>query len=1063
MLQEGLYEQAVSDRLAVELRKAPSDVACQVEAVDEAEASRILTEYVSEIVRHSLDQVEGSADKRLDGQVELVNKIIGLLRDELGLEDVDAASELLGSEVAHPASLLFSVQKTHGESILLATKKLPRPETSIAHSSLFTGAIHEPHMYEELRREIPSADRIDMLVSFVMWSGLRLIIEDLRAFCERGGELRVVTTPYMGATDEKAVVELSRLPGSKVKVTYDTKSTRLHAKSYVFHRNTGFTTAYVGSSNLSRAALSSGLEWNLKIARKDQPETVDKIEATFESYWNSDEFELYDEEQRERLHRALDAERRSGKDINLESSTYYQFDVSPYPFQQRILDKLQAEREALGHWRNLVVAATGTGKTVISAFDYKRYCSQSGSRCPRLLFIAHREEILTQSINCFRGVLRDANFGDLWVGRYQPESIDHLFVSIQTLSHQDVEQLFEPDFYEFVVIDEVHHVSARTYQRVFEYVKPKVLLGLTATPERTDGVDILRYFDDRIAAELRLPEAIDDKLLCPFQYFGVSDIVDLSQLTWSRGGYDESELENVYVYSRGIAQQRVQLIADAVMKYVTDIRDVKGLGFCVSKMHAAFMAEEFSKRGIVSACLTGDSTSDERLSTRERLVKGEIRFVFVVDIYNEGVDIPEVNTLLFLRPTESLTVFLQQLGRGLRLAEGKDCCTVLDFIGQANRHYRFDQKFNAITGEHRKGLRDEVENGFVSAPRGCYIQLERMAKEYILRTITRAIGKRSWIVERLRGYSHETVAPLTLANFLDICGVDIHDLYRRGQSFSRLKVRAGLMDDFHEPDEEVLSKAFAKLAFADSRRWLRFLLDVLEDGRPGEDLRDYSELQVRMLRMLQITVWPSSFKEEAEVSFASPTGCIERIRRNPVMCSELVELLRYDLDHIDFVDEAVDLGFDCPLDLHCCYTRDQLLVAMDYLRPDNVREGVKWLPDHKIDVLMNTLNKSDRDYSPTTMYEDYSISPWLFHWQSQNKTSPESATGRRYINHESMCTQVALFVREWKQEGDISAPYTYLGLVSYQSHEGSRPMSIVWRLHRPIPSKFLRVSNKLAG
>ena len=388
----------------------------------------------------------------------------------------------------------------------------------------------------------------------------------------------------------------------------------------------------------------------------------------------------------------------------------YSFDINPYPYQQEILDSLQAERKIRGHYKNLVVAATGTGKTVISAFDYRRYRKCNPQSPCRLLFVAHREEILRQSLKCFRGVLHDGNFGELFVGGSKPSSLDNLFVSVQTLNSRSLTDITTPDYYDFIIVDEFHHASAPTYQKLLEYYKPKILLGLTATPERMDGKNIIDYFDGRIAAEIRLPEAIDRKLLCPFQYFGVSDNVDLSELKWSRGGYDKTALSNVYTGN----DLRTLQILDSVKKYVTDINTVAGIGFCVSKAHAEYMALRFSQHNIPSASLTSDSSDDVRKSVQKQLVSGEIKFVFTVDLYNEGVDIPEINTILFLRPTESLTVFLQQLGRGLRLSEGKDCLTVLDFIGQANKKYNFEQKFAALIANTNKSVQSEIKNGFIS-------------------------------------------------------------------------------------------------------------------------------------------------------------------------------------------------------------------------------------------------------------------------------------------------------------------------------------------------------------
>ena len=682
MLHPGLYEQVINNALNRELSEVP-EARKSTAPIDTAEASKVLAQYLTEVVQKGLDNVQDNGGG-IEAQIALANQIVSTIQTTTKEPDFAA----LG--VDQRAEQLLALLRENDPRLATgkAAKDIERPETPLAQSSLFTGAIHEPQMYTELKKEIVSADRIDMLVSFIKWSGLRLLMDELRQFTQNGGELRIITTSYMGATDVKAIEELRQLPNTKIKVSYDTKRTRLHAKTYVFYRDTGFTTAYVGSSNLSNAAISSGLEWNVKVTRKDLPETIDKIAATFESYWNAGEFEYYDEGQRERLARALKAEKYSETD----HSGIYTLDIQPYSYQQEILDKLEAERAVRGHTRNLVVAATGTGKTVISALDYKRFCKQHPGKPCRLLFVAHREEILKQSLYTFRAVLKDANFGELLVGNYKADSIDHLFISIQTFNSQDFTAKTGADFYDYIVVDEFHHAAAPTYQKLLEYYQPQILLGLTATPERMDGKSILDYFGGRVAAEIRLPEAIDRKLLCPFQYFGVTDTADLSSLKWRTGGYDKAELSNLYTFSGMVAQRRADLVVSSILKYVTDIDEVKGLGFCVSIEHARFMADYFNTHGIPSMALTGDSSDEERNTVKQRLVSGEIRFIFVVDIYNEGIDIPEVNTVLFLRPTESLTVFLQQLGRGLRLAENKECLTVLDFIGQANKKYNFEEK-----------------------------------------------------------------------------------------------------------------------------------------------------------------------------------------------------------------------------------------------------------------------------------------------------------------------------------------------------------------------------------
>ena len=1048
MLHPGLYEQVINNALTSELSDIP-DARKSIAPIDKAEAAKVLAQYLADVVQKGMENVLDNGGD-ISAQIALANQIVTLIQNTT--QEADFAS--LG--VDQRAEQLLALLREQDPRLAAGktAADLSRPETSIAQSSLFTGAIHEPQMYTELKKEILSADRIDMLVSFIKWSGLRLLIDELREFTQNGGELRIITTSYMGATDVKAIEELRALPNTRIKVSYDTKRTRLHAKTYVFYRDTGFSTAYVGSSNLSNAAISSGLEWNVKVTRKDLPETINKIAATFESYWNSNEFEYYSEDQKERLARALKAE----KYFDANNTALYTMDIMPYSYQQEILDRLEAERTVRGYTRNLVVAATGTGKTVISALDYKRFRKQNPGKPCRLLFVAHREEILRQSLYTFRAVLKDANFGELFVGNYRPETIDYLFLSIQTFNSQDFTSKTSPDFYDYIIVDEFHHAAAPTYQKLLSYYKPKILLGLTATPERMDGKSILPYFNYRIAAEIRLPEAIDRKLLCPFQYFGVTDTVDLNTLKWSAGGYDKGELSALYTFSGAVANRRADLVVSSLLKYVTDIDEVKGLGFCVTVDHAQFMSRYFNDHGIPSIFLTGKSSDEERKSAKDRLVRGDIRFIFVVDIYNEGVDIPEVNTLLFLRPTESLTIFLQQLGRGLRLAEGKECLTVLDFIGQANKRYNFEDKFAALLSNTSRSVSREIKDGFVSAPKGCYIQLEKKATKYILDNIRASYGNTAGLVSRVASFTEDSGLELTLANFLEYYHLDPRTIYKFS-TFSRLCARADVMDDFQEPLEEALTKAMGRLAVIDSRRWIRFLLELL----PRLDNVNFAalgELEQRMLQMFYVTVWGKAAEDWASDEVLDH---LYALSDSPVLLGEMQELLRYRYEQIDFIDEPVDLGFDCPLDLHCTYTRDQLLVALDFLKPSTVREGVKWLPEKKLDVFFVTLNKSDKDYSPTTMYNDYSINESLFHWQSQSTTAADSPTGQRYIHHRERGSKVLLFVREFKSDriNGGAAAYTFLGIANYVKHEGSRPMNITWKLDRPIPAKFLKKTNKL--
>lgn len=1038
MLKTGLYEQVINEALSKEMDASKQLYDCR--EIDKTESPQILSKYLSEIIEKGLSHFpKDNTEKRL----ELTNKIVSVITEATDDKDFN------NLRVNQKPEQLFAVANILNNAGAIKQQiSMARPETSLVSSSLFTGAGHEPQMMTEIKKEIASADKIDFLVSFIKWSGLVLIYDELKKFTEMGGKLRIITTSYMGATDLKAIIELNKLPNTEIKISYDTERTRLHAKSYIFYRDTGFTTAYVGSSNMSNAAMTSGLEWNLKITAHDQPHTIRKINATFENYWSSTDFSLYTEEDENRLLEALKAEKHIS---NLEGD--YSFDIRPFFYQQEILDKLSAERQIRNHFKNLVVAATGTGKTVISAFDYKRF-KQENSHA-RLLFVAHRKEILKQSIKCFRGVLHDANFGELFFGGTTPNSLDNLFISIETFNSQELDKKTSSDFYDFIIIDEFHHAAAPTYQRLLEYYKPKILLGLTATPERMDGKNVLSYFDNRIAAEIRLPEAIDRKLLCPFHYFGITDEVDLQSVKWSRGGYDKTALSNVYTGN----DLRVILILEQLKKYIADMEKVKGLGFCVSKEHAEYMAQRFNKSNIPSIALTADSDKNERDSAQAKIAAGDLKFIFTVDLYNEGVDIPSINTVMFLRPTESLTVFLQQLGRGLRLCDGKDCLTVLDFIGQAHSKYNFESKFAALLGNTKRKVIDEVKSGFPVLPKGCYIQLEEKAERYILDNIRQAVGTKKAIISKIASFNEETGKCPSIYEFLDYFNLKLDSIYSTGKSFARLCVEAEARENFSEEIEDVVTKALPRLSFMDSRRLIEFIIDFLPKIN-DYTIADFSEVQKKMWQMLQFTIWQKPYEE---CGFKDLLEGFRKIANAPTMMNEITDLLMYKYEKIDFIDEPIPVSYECPLDLHCSYTRDQILVALDFMKPRSSREGVKYLEDKKTDVFFVTLNKSDKDYSPTTMYNDYAINDNLFHWQSQSTTSAHSPTGKRYINHHQIGTNVMLFVRENNNTKLGKAPYTFLGLVDFVSSEGSKPMNVIWKLRKPMPAKYLKTSLVMAG
>ena len=1045
MLREGIYEDIINNKLKDELdNEKLESYYIEKEKLDVEEARKLLSSYISNVTRRGLKYVRDNNkdDKEaLLSQIKTCNDIISILSENIDKEEFE------NLRIRDEGEILTSIYSKINNAKEINKNKIVRPITSLSQSSLFTGSHYEPNMLGELKREIASCDSIDMLISFVKWSGLRCIIEELKDFTENHGKLRVITTSYMQATDYKAILELSKLKNTEIKISYDVNRTRLHAKAYMFKRDTGFTTAYIGSSNLSNAALTSGLEWNIKVTEKDSFDIIKKFQATFESYWNDDEFVHFDAGVKENKLKLKDALKKEIKENNIS----FNFDIQPYHYQKEMLENLQVEREVFERTRNLLVAATGVGKTVISAFDYKKFKKNNGNSA-KLLFVAHREEILKQSRDTFRAILKDFNFGDLLVGNHIPEGIDHLFISIQSLNSTKLHESTTKDYYDFIIIDEFHHAAADSYQKLLSYYNPKILLGLTATPERMDGKNILQYFDDTIASEMRLTEAIDRKLLSPFQYFCVSDTVDLSNLKWSRGGYNIKELENVYTANKIRSNQ----IIKSIDKYITDLEDVKGLGFCVSIEHAKYMANFFNNSNIPSIYLHGSSKKKIRDKAKNKLVNGEVKFIFVVDLYNEGVDIPEVNTVIFLRPTESLTVFLQQLGRGLRLSEDKECLTVLDFVGQAHRNYNFQEKFRALVGKTKYSVRHYIENGFFNLPKGCFIQLEKQATKYILRNIKESINNKRNLISKIKYFNQYSKLDLSLENFLKFHKLSLYDFYGKNgdRTFNRMLVEAGLKKDFNCENEEVITRRLNNLFHINSLKFLKFLIRYIKDRKVN------NEEEMTMLIMFYYSFY---INHPVKEGLSSIEDGIDKILKNSQMKREILSVLKYNYNHLNTMEIDNECDFSCPVGIHTRYTTSQVLASLGYFNEEkspSFREGVKHFKDKKLDIFFITLNKSEKDFSPSTLYEDYAIDERLFHWQTQSRIREDSETAKRYINHKKTGNKIALFVREYKKENGYTAPFIFLGTAEYVSHSGNNPMSFIWRLKEDMPPMFVPKANK---
>lgn len=1040
---EGIYEELVTKLVLQKLDEVDSNIFfVNKKAIDKEEASTILSKHLSITIKNALNLLKG--ENQIELQIEIANKIILFLKEELKKEDFN--DDLISFE-GEILNAVFSKIDNHYADFNLHLKEIT-PYTRLTYSELFTGGNVGLSLESELKKEILSSNKIDLLVSFIKFKGIIILERELKEFTERGGQLRIITTTYMGASDYKAIQLLSNLKNTQVKISYNSGNERLHAKAYLFKRNTGFHTGYIGSSNFSRSALTDGLEWNIKITTKEVSHIINKFQKTFDSYWQSDDFELFNDLiHKEKLIKSLN-QGKIGKvsDLNLSF-----FELKPFPFQLEILEKLEVERTIHNRHRNLVVAATGTGKTVISAFDYKKFKNEN--KTAKLLFLAHRKEILNQSISTFRGILRDNNFGELWIAN-EPNNYEYVFASVQTLNNRIDQLNLSPEFFDFIIIDECHHLTANSYRSIIKYFRPKVLLGLTATPERMDGGDIQEDFHNRIAAEIRLPEALNRKLLCPFQYFGITDSIDLSKVSWEKGRYLPSELSSVYTANN----RRIGEIIDALNKYTKDINDTCTIGFCVTIEHARFMAEKFCLAGLKADYLTS-SNNQNRDDVKRQLLNKEINYLFVVDIFNEGVDIPEIDTVLFLRPTESLTIFLQQLGRGLRLAENKECLTVLDFVGNSRAEYDFESKFRALIGKTKTTVKKEIEDNFPHLPLGCSIILEKKAKQIILENITAATSlNKKQLIQKIQNFKHQTTLNLSLKNFVEFYNIPLQLIYKR-DGWKRLCQLANITDDFENDNEKEIINAISKKWLSScSSSYFNFILKLAKKEFKIS-LKDYNDIEKQMLLMLHYDVWQNAG------GFDSLELSIQKIGTNKILVQEIIEVLELLIDKVDFKEIDIDLPYNQPLKIHSRYTRDQILAAFrlsSFDRKSPSREGIAENSELNTELLFINLIKSEENFSPTTMYDDYAINETLFHWQSQNSASPDTTKGKSYINHKDDDKKILLFIREKnKDEYGNTIGYVFVGEGKIVEHYGAKPMNIKWELNEPLPNYLWNDAAKL--
>lgn len=1065
----GVYESVLTSPFSQ--RITATDGEAHYSTPDDSDLPLILSRHIQQIVQGHL------AGKTAAEQLEITRLL---------LQSFDDEHQVTNAQLLHAIT-------AHGN-------RLPnRPSHSFTAGALLTNARDEPNLGNELSLEMETADSVDLLCAFVKFSGVRVIENQLGALRRRGVPLRVITTTYMGATDRRALDILVRDFGAEIRIKYEISSTRLHAKAWLFHRLTGFNTAYIGSSNLSKPALVDGLEWNVRLAEATSSKEIAKFTKVFDSYWSSQEFEEYDPDRdADRLDAALDSaggfSRRehsahptvepnsqelvsetpvppmpheAAEQSPLKEATVSQLNepypgvdrrlapdpapavvhFTPYPHQRRMLEALEVERLVFNRHLNLIVAATGTGKTVVAALDYHRLCEASGHQ-PTLLFVAHRKEILTQALATYRSVLDDPSFGELFVGGEKPVRGTHIFASIQSLSRGA--DLHLDQVWDVIVVDEFHHAEAATYQRFMQNYEATELLGLTATPERADGVDVSKFFGGRTAVELRLWDALNQDLLCPFHYYGISDETDLTDVKWTSSGYDATQLSNLYTGS----DARAVLIYRALSEKVLDPRSMRALGFCVTIAHSEYMARWFNDHDIPAMSISADTPRDERERGIADLKSGRINCIFTVDVFNEGVDIPEVDVVLMLRPTNSSTVYIQQLGRGLRRSPAKAVLTVLDFVGHHRADFDVSGRYMLMTGQSRKELTRDLEIGYPTLPGASRIVLDEIAHKEVLDSVRRAAqnSRMPALVADVRSVGVEK----KLAAFLEASGRTLDEVYRSDRSWHTVLLKAK-----GEPpaskNEHSLLKRLHRLRTVDDLDRIENYARVATTIRNG-DLIDSNDPWARMLIDFM-------FPKDKFTSFADAA---ELMSRYPSVLDEIPELMEAASNNIEMLPIPLGRGLETlPLRSHARYQREELLSGLQWTsmdrRPGTHREGVLWSPAVQTDLFLINLHKDEKTFTESTMYRDIPVTKDLFDWESQSTTRQASPTGKRYITHRENGTNILLAVRNAPDDEVGTAPFLLLGTAQLESYQDEKPIRFRWRLDRSMPAEVLAQASVIGG
>ena len=953
-----------------------------------------------------------------------------------------------------------------------------------------------------LKQELLNCKKFYFIVSFIKYSGIQLLISTLDELEKQGIQGEIITSVYLNITDSKALRKLLSYKNIKVKI-YNNSSESFHTKAYLFEKEK-YHSVVIGSSNISQSALYSAEEWNVKLTDSSFFNIYKKSLNQFEKLWHSNEaIELTQD--------FIDEYEKYKKSVNVQNTFDYrktkieqENEFVPNSMQKRVLQKLK-ETRINGNKKGLVISATGTGKTYLAAMDIKQFfeinsntenklfeINKSKTSNIKFLFIAHREELLENAINVFSKILKiDKNeFGRIYGGLKEIDK-SIIFASIQSLRNCYNE--FKPSFFDYIIVDEFHHSMSDSYLKTLSYFQSKFLLGLTATPKRMDGKDILSLCDYNVVDEIGIKEALEEDLIVPFHYFGVNDyMINYDNIPYKNGKYNEKVLlENL------LLNTRTDYIVEKINKFGFDGDKLSAVAFCQNIEHAFFMKEEFTNKGYKSAVITANTSSNERSEILDKFKNKKIEILCVVDILNEGIDIPTINLLLFLRPTMSSTIFIQQIGRGLRKAKNKDFVTIIDFIGNHKKDYllinyfssEVDNKDTLFTKKEK--IINEIKNQFSNIPKSCYVELDRICQNRIIEKIEKInFSSKNILKEMYLDYKAEIGKfedeflrirdfDTNIELFQELC-LKMHSFYNAQLQFEDSKIfkNENEKNPLNTAETQFLEYLEKKITLVEPFTFL--IIDYLATGKEyinnSDLLNKYKEFfdikrnfekhyllnrifeELTEDEILEKTLYGYKFSkkyknlfsnkklnEKNNMKFQQKENKLNFINRlKQLIYLGLNEFKRNDLDEFN---ENILISYKE-------YKRVELQILLDSKVPKGSWRAGYANTDKDI-CLFATIDKT-HILQENLKYDNSLFADNIIQWISQPKTAHTSSVGKMFINHKELGYNVHIFIRKFAfMDGNKTNPFIYLGKANYHKSSGDKPMRILWELEKKIPQELI--------